>query len=83
MSQTNIMQILKSAEGKPLSAEEIINLLKEQGEQINEQSFYTNMIKIEHDRSIGFKEVIVQRTSAGRTHKFTKKVWFYKYGARN
>ena len=83
MSQLTIMQILKEAEGKPLSAEDLMRVLKEKGEEINEQSFYTNMDKIENDRSIGFKEVKIVRTASGRTYTFNKRVWFYRHGARN
>lgn len=77
MSQTAIMQILKET-GTPLSAEDLLIALKEKGETINEQSFYTNMEKIEKEKSIKFKEILIQRISAGRVHRFSKRVWFYR-----
>src|SRR3990167_7978077 len=65
MSQTTIYDIIKSAD-KPMLADEIIKTIKDKGEYINKQSFYTNMSKIEQDEHIGF-EIMT----------FHRKKWFY------
>ena len=76
MSQEQILQIIKQSKGTKFSADEILCILRQERE-LNEQSFYSNMEKLEKDENIKHEDVIVQRTSTGRIQKFTKRVWYY------
>ena len=67
------MQIIKQSEGQKFSADEIMQILKDKGKEINEQSLYSNLRKLEKEGSI--KSNMFIRHKRGSGHKFYKRVW--------
>lgn len=78
MSQEDIFNIIKKANGQKLIAQDIINKLIAEGKQINVQSFYSAIKKVEKDSSIKTERKLMIRYGLGSQSKFYKKRWFYE-----
>lgn len=77
MSQDEIIDILKrySSKENPLPAEEIMALLRAEGKEINEQTFYKNIRSIKED-SLKFVTKLFIRHGKGSKYKFLKRIWW-------
>ena len=75
------MQIIRQSKGQKFSADEIMQILKDEGKQINEQSLYSNIRKLEKEGTI--KSRLFIRHKRGSGHKFYKKVWSVMQDAIN
>jgi len=78
MSQDDIRSVIVSARGKLLLAEQIISQLKKVGKEINEQTFYQNIKKVEKDDDIGTESKLITRFSVGKRTQFKAKLWYHK-----
>lgn len=74
MSQEEIYNILKKAD-RPLMADEILSLLKANGIELTESSFYSNLKKI---IEIEYETKTVFRYGIGKRYKFKKRFYFLK-----